>query len=266
MTARVLEPSAHMKMAIGVLLAVGAIASEVQAQDDAAVRIRKRLDVEMKDALEKSRKGMLEFVAKELAAAGIGERSLSAQIRKFADNLVDDSLHSRLKRLLLSKDGRELVEEFMSEQNMEELETLVESYFEKNKNGKYRVREEFAEVLEQMLDSVAPVDAPKAAPAGKDAGALGLKCVALEDGDRLWAGVPGDLGVKITDVTEGGPAAKAGLRKHDIITLIGGKRLTMANVEEVVKALPVNSDINLTYHRGKSMENAKLTIEDRRPK
>ncbi len=240
-------------MKIATILLLVASANAAAAQEDPAARIRKRLEKEISEALAQARKSVRELVLKELSAAGIGhaEKSgLAGQIEKFAKSLVNDKLHNRLKELLLSKEGQDLVESFMTEQNMDNLDELVQSYFDKA-DGKYRVREEFEEVLAQMLDSVAPVEPGKA---GTIAPALGIRFAASAEG------------LKITDVTEGGPAARAKLQKDDVILSIGGKQLSASNVDEVLKSLAPKTEFPVTYTRGKSTQSTTLTPDERRPK
>ena len=252
-----------MKCAMVVLFVLGAGAA--MAQEDPAARIRQRIDQEMKDVLETTRKSLRELVLKELASAGIGDRSLGAQVDRFAKSLVDDPLHNRLRGLLLSKDGRELVERFMTEQNLDNVESLVESYFEKQKNGKFRVREEFEEVLEQMLDSVAPAEAPKAAAGPSRLDQLGFKFAALTDDERKALDCVKPYGLKVTQVDKGSPAGKAGLRTGDIIILVDGKAVSPENASKLLDAARAGT-IEFSYWRDKDVHKAKVTINDRRPK
>jgi C-terminal processing protease CtpA/Prc len=221
-----------MRLAAFILAIAGA--HSAAAQDEA--RIKKRVDRELSESLARTRKSLQEFVLKELASAGIGEKSLSAQIDRFAKSLIEDDLHNRLRRLLLSKDGKDLVEQFMIEQNMEDLGAVLDAYFEKEKNGKYRIREEFEEVLGQLLDGAAPP-----APA---AGTIGIDLVI--DKSR-----PDQVGLKVAGVTAGGPAAAAGLKAGDVVISVGGRDLTSANVEEVMKSLKPGQDVKIAYERDK---------------
>jgi len=245
---------------IAAVLLVIAGADATFAQDDAKSRIQARLNQELADALAQARKKVFDLALAELEVA----RS-EARVDGLANNLVDDPLHNRLKKLLLSKEGKDLVREFMGEQGAGGLDQIVDQYFEKAKNGRLRVREDFEEVLEQLLDSVAPVEAPNPAP-GKDAPLLGFKYTELAPGDRMWAGIPGKMGIKITDVVEGGPAAKAGLKKEDLVLSINSKQLNAENVDEVVKTLPVKTEFAVNIHRNRSKQALKMTLDERRPK
>jgi len=250
-----------MKCAMVVLFVLGAGAA--MAQEDPAARIRQRIDQEMKDVLETTRKSLRELVLKELASAGIGDRSLGAQVDRFAKALVDDPLHNRLRGLLLSKDGRELVERFMTEQNLDNVESLVESYFEKQKNGKFRVREEFEEVLEQMLDSVAPAEAPKAPSSSLEK--FGFTFAELTEDERKPWDISKPHGLKVTNVTKDGPADKAGLRKGDIVILIDGKPASPADAAKVLESTKTGT-VELSYGRDKDIHKAKMTLDKRSSK
>jgi C-terminal processing protease CtpA/Prc len=225
-----------MKTAISILFISSAIASgaaAAAAQDDPGARIRKRIEREMSEALAQVRQNVRDLVLKELEVAGIG-RGLGAQIDRFARTLVEDKLHNRLKTLLLSNDGKELIEGFMAEQSIGELNELIESYFEKERDGRFRLREEFEEVLSQVLDSVAPEPPP--------GGLFGFEL----------SEIPGAAGMKVIKVTPDGAAAAAGLKTGDIIVSIAGKNLTAANVEEVMKSTKPGLEVKIVYERGQA--------------
>lgn len=73
-----------------------------------------------------------------------------------------------------------------------------------------------------------------------------------------------DGGVKVTDVSKGSPAEKAGLKEGDVITKIGNKNVT--DQEELLAALSdmkPKDDVNISYKRdGKSGE-TKATLGKR---
>lgn len=229
-----------MKIAAIVLLissAIAAGAGAAAAQDDPGARIRKRLEREMSEALAQARRNVLDLVLKELEVAGIG-RGLGAQIDRFARKLVEDKLHNRLRTLLLSKDGKELIEGFMAERNLDELNELIESYFDKEKDGRFRLREEFQAGLAHVLDSVVPEPPP--------GGWFGFE---------LWE-ISGAAGMKVVKVEPDGAAASAGIRAGDIVISVAGKNLTAANVEEVMKSMKPGVEIKVVYERDK----ARMTV------
>ena len=231
MTDGFLKRNTRMKMAAVLLLISGATAAH--AQDDGA-RIRERVEKELGQAISRTRQTLRDFVLKELAEAGIGAASLAAQLERFAKTLIDDDLHNRLKKLLLSPQGKELVQEFMDSQKMQSLDSLIEAYFEKDKNGKHTVREEFEEVLAQMLDSIA-------SPA---AGSIGIDLL-------IDKANPDSKGLKVAGVTAGGPAATAGIKAGDILISVAGRELTSRNVEEIMKSLKPGQEVKIIYERDK---------------
>jgi C-terminal processing protease CtpA/Prc len=198
----------------------------------------------------------------EIALAELEIARSEAKVDGLANSLVDDPLHNRLKKLLLSKEGKDLVREFMGGQGGG-FDDIVSQYFEKAKNGRLRVREDFEETLEQLLDSIQPVEATKAA--GTECAALGIKFVALTDGERLRFDIPKPAGIKITEVAEGGAAARAKLQKDDVLVDLGSKQLTPENVDDVMASLKAGDTV-VTYFRNRAKASARLTIDQRRPK
>ena len=70
-----------------------------------------------------------------------------------------------------------------------------------------------------------------------------------------------DTGVLLTQVLSGGPAAKAGLKRYDVITIFDGK--AMATSEDLVKEIlnhPIGQTVAVTYWRGNSQNTANVTI------
>jgi serine protease Do len=57
-------------------------------------------------------------------------------------------------------------------------------------------------------------------------------------------------GVLLADVTENGPAAKAGIRAQDILTELDGKKaVSMADLREIMASHKVGDTIKVTYWR-----------------
>lgn len=204
------------------------------AQEDGESRIRRRLNHELADALADARKRVFELALAELEVA----RS-EAKVDGLANSLVDDPLHNRLKKLLLSKEGKDLVREFMGGQGGAALDDIVGQYFEKSKNGRLRVREDFEETLEQLLDSVAPVDHSK----------IGVRLAPLTLDERNKLGFPGRTGLRVAEVAAEGAAAKAGLVAGDVLISVDGIDLTSLNVNEVFKQLKSGQEIKVVYLR-----------------
>src|SRR5207237_1400717 len=72
--------------------------------------------------------------------------------------------------------------------------------------------------------------------------------------------------VKLTVITEGGPAAKAGLQADDVVTAMDGKPVT--NYEEWTEtfaAMKVGDKVKLTVKRGNETMEFTVTLEARPP-
>lgn len=77
--------------------------------------------------------------------------------------------------------------------------------------------------------------------------------VGLEDADK---------GVKITNVTEGSAAAKAGLKEGDVITKFGGAAVKTAEaLTEQVRAKKPNDEVELSYIKAGEKKERKLKVK-----
>ena len=81
---------------------------------------------------------------------------------------------------------------------------------------------------------------------------------------------PDELGAKITAVTPGGPAAKAGLTSGDVILAInqkaiGKQRAAVDGVRETVGALEAGTEVSVRYQRDGKVAEAKMVAERRDP-
>ena len=74
-----------------------------------------------------------------------------------------------------------------------------------------------------------------------------------------------DGGAKITDVTKGSAADKAGLKEGDVITKIGDKNITDENdVFDAVNSHKAKEDVTISYKRDGSAADVKATLEERK--
>ncbi len=90
---------------------------------------------------------------------------------------------------------------------------------------------------------------------------IGVTTTALTDQLGNFFGVPGNRGLLITRVSENSPAAKAGLKAGDIITMVNGK--TVGEAGEMTRAINDRNegDATLTFYRDKKERSITLTPE-----
>lgn len=70
-----------------------------------------------------------------------------------------------------------------------------------------------------------------------------------------------EKGAKITDVVEGSPAQKAGLKKGDIITRIEDKTITdPASLSEAVRSFKPEQEVEISYLRNKKKKTTKVVL------
>ena len=87
-----------------------------------------------------------------------------------------------------------------------------------------------------------------------------------EDGNTAMLGVvteSDDDGLRITDITEGSGADKAGLKEDDIITQVNGKAITSTDdLKESLKDVKKGDKVKITYKRN----NQTQTVDVKFPK
>ncbi|MDR3437673.1 MAG: DegQ family serine endoprotease [Telmatospirillum sp.] len=86
-------------------------------------------------------------------------------------------------------------------------------------------------------------------------GWLGVKIQSVTDEIAESLGLKDQRGALIADVSAGGPAAKAGLKKGDVISKFDGKDVTeMHRLPRIVAETPINKDVEvLLWRDGKQM-------------
>lgn len=125
----------------------------------------------------------------------------------------------------------------------------------------------------QANDKVAPNDGAKSRARGKDqrggvrAGAwrIGVACIPVDDMLREHLNLPKDTGVIITAIENGSPAAKAGIKTHDIVTSANQQQIGSlpALAEAVQKAGSEGKPLVLdTLHQGQSCH---VTVQPQGP-
>ncbi|HVE39975.1 MAG TPA: PDZ domain-containing protein [Planctomycetota bacterium] len=163
-----------------------------------------------------------------------------------------------------------------------------EQFFEKGKDGKYRLNDQMKELFKNfnfdkfkdLLPKGEEPEAPAPAPAPKKEPKRAEPKKAEPKAPRPWLGVqPEDLpdelraqldlpegeGLLVTDVLPGSPAEKAGLKKNDILTKIDGKSVkgeeSLAKFMSTAKA---GQEATLTVLRKAKEQTIKVTIGEKR--
>ena len=75
--------------------------------------------------------------------------------------------------------------------------------------------------------------------------------------------LPEPKGALVSDVTPGGPAAKAGIQRQDIITQFNGQAINeMQELPKLVAAMPPGTEVQLTYLRNGKEKTARLMVAE----
>ena len=76
--------------------------------------------------------------------------------------------------------------------------------------------------------------------------------------------LPVDTGAYVTNVVQGGPADKAGIKTGDIIVEINGQTVkSMDDVVSEVRKLQVGTQVNVTFYSGKDKKTAQVTLQEK---
>lgn len=149
--------------------------------------------------------------------------------------LAQDQDKEALKRDLLKEVEKRLKAE--DERLLKDIEKVIEE--ELNKSGK--------------APKAAPKPEPKAQPQGeapkrKARGYMGVRLSELTDDDRKALNLKG--GLKVAEVLEGGPAAKAGLLVDDVITGVDARAVgTMEEFQPIMQAAVPGATVKLDVQR-----------------
>jgi len=93
------------------------------------------------------------------------------------------------------------------------------------------------------------------------------KFTLLSGANQSFLGVTAEKsneGVKVTDVSKGSPAEKAGLKEGDVITKIGDKSITDGDrLVAVIADMKPKDEVNIVYKRNGKTNEAKATLANR---
>jgi C-terminal processing protease CtpA/Prc len=158
-----------------------------------------------------------------------------------------------------------------------------EQFFEKGKDGKYRLNDQMKEMFKNFnfdrFKNLLPKDAePDDLPAPSPKKAEPKK--ALPKPSRPWLGIqPEDLpdelraqldlaegeGLLVTQVMPGSPAEQAGLKKNDILTKIDGKAVKgEESLASFMSSARAGQEATLTVLRKSKEQKIKVTIAEKK--
>ena len=162
-----------------------------------------------------------------------------------------------------------------------------EQFFEKGKDGKYRLNDQMKEMfknfnLDKFKDLLPKGEEPEApAPAPRKAEPkrvepkkaepraprpwLGIQPEDLPDELRAQLELPEGEGLLVTDVLAGSPAEKAGLKKNDILTKIDGKAVKGEDsLAKFMSSAKAGQEATLTVLRKSKEQTIKVTIGEKK--
>jgi len=105
-------------------------------------------------------------------------------------------------------------------------------------------------------------DPPTTSDSTKGSAAAGISANSLQR-PVGWIGASGkdnNKGALVTDVTAGGPAARAGIRVGDTILEVAGTTIKGKDFEKVVTALKPGTRVPVNYTRGSSLHEVWITV------
>jgi C-terminal processing protease CtpA/Prc len=161
--------------------------------------------------------------------------------------LAQDQDKESLKRDLLKEVEKRLKSE--DERLLKDIEKVIEE--ELNRSGK---------APKATPKGEPKAETPKAeAPKRKARGYMGVKLMELSDEDKKDLGVKN--GLKVAEVVEGGPAAKAGLQTDDVITAVDGRAIdSMQELAPIMAAAGPGATVKLDVLRDGKKKSVSVVL------
>lgn len=166
----------------------------------------------------------------------------------------------------------------------DQLNVDPDEWFEKGKDGKYRFKADLKEMFRNFdfkkflpgvpFEEEDPVPAPKKVepkPEPKKEAPkaatpwMGFLPEELPDELRAQLDLEDGVGLLVTQVYEGSPAQKAGLKKNDILTKIDGKPVKgLETLDGFVQTAKIGQEATLTVLRKGKDQTVKVTLAERK--
>jgi len=143
---------------------------------------------------------------------------------------------------------------------------LLKEVEKRLKSEEDRLLKDIEKVIDEELNRAgkAPKAGPKAeapapGPKRKARGYMGVKLMELSDEDKKDLGVKS--GLKVAEVVEGGPAAKAGLQPDDVVTTVDGRAVdSMQELAPIMQAAGPGASVKLEVLRDGKKKSVAVTL------
>lgn len=272
--------------ALALLLAAAAPAHAQGGRRETMNRIMQRLNREFPQLLREMAEHAIRTAKEEIAKAGpiAPPSTFEGQVDLIARQIAnDDGINGRLRKVLLTPEGKRLVKDVLDQFNLEKIEEGIEMFFDRGKDGKLRVKDEFADQVLVVLESLekkpppapSPTPAPKPAPTpapsplptpapvptGKPF--LGIEIGDMTAEDREAAGLKGNAGIKIAGVVMEGPADKAGVKPGDVLVELAGKEVALETFADQMDRIKPGEVVEVTVYRTGGRLKYKITAAER---
>lgn len=129
-------------------------------QDKFVERLMKRIDEEISRSSRKLQKDLISIIRSEMKKGGVApakrqkKNSLADQVRKIAKRILRDGggVNSRIRKFLGGKYGVKFIVDVMKQQGFDTVDEAFEMYFKKADRGLLKLREEFEDEAEKLLE------------------------------------------------------------------------------------------------------------------
>jgi len=230
-------------------------------QDDPVDRILRRIDQELKDSETRLREDIKAILIRELR--GPTPQTMAERLIAFVPRIREDGgTQSRLKKFLATEKGRQGVLALLEQQGLTDFDRAVATYFERHPDDTYSLRPQFVEEVEEWLEETEGRPPPKEKP--RTRAWIGFTPDDFTDDERSKIGLDKGWGLRVLEVTKGGPGERAGLRPQDILLTLAGRRVGEENMLAVLSSLRPGESVEAVVLRGEEKATLKITLGEKR--